>query len=272
MATQNSTPAGKAPCSPPFQLRVTFEGCFVFALSVAADGDTIDGITVYAPDCGHIYSGGIQGQWNNPFLKPTGPDDSSLLFMLEPRHYCLELGTQMTGAMSLNTLMGEIGDLNIWADGQRPIGQGQGWNMQVKLPVPDGGWSTDSMSVGEAFAGDAAENFTNIGMSQTLIYNDVSSFRLRGSPLPLCYTVQTDSSTGELYVPFTISTEPPCIPSIEHQRMAVQVMAEMVGLDLTLQNPLVSGGMNHGSTSGNHILPMATRTGACMGGIIGVAG
>jgi hypothetical protein len=263
MATQNPTQAGKAPCSPPFQLRVTFEGCFIFALSVAADGDTIDGITVYAPDCGHIYSGGIQGQWNNPFLKPTGPDDSSLLFMLEPRHYCLELGTQMTGAMSLNTLKGEIGDLNIWADGQRPIGQGQGWNMQVKLPVPDGGWTTDSMLVGDAFAGDAAKDFTSIGMSQTLVYNDVSSFLLRGSPLPLCYKILND---GTNYVPFTISTEPPCIPSIEHQRMAVKVMAQMAGLDLNLQNPLTP-------MTPPKVSPILNiRAGSCMGGIIGTAG
>jgi hypothetical protein len=270
MVTQNSTPAGQVPCPQierPFQLRVTFEGCFVFALSVAGD-DAIDGITVYAPDCGHIYSGGIPDQWNNPFLKRTSCTDSSLLFMLQPRHYCLELTPPSSGSMSLNALKASIGSQNIWADGHRPIGQGQGWNMQVKLPIPDGVecWTTDSMSVGDSFSGDAAQTFTQIGMSQTLIYNNVSDFVLRGSPLPLKpYHLVNDHDGSRPYVPLTISTEPPCIPSIEHQRMAVQAMARMVGLDLSLQNPLVP------MTPPEFSPVLNTRTGSCMGGIVGVA-
>lgn len=264
MDTQNFTPSdpqsGKL-CDE-FTLDVVIQGCFVYALKIDSDADAVVGIDVYAPACGHIYSGGIPGQWNNPYFPDTvPPSPDPLLFMLQPRTYCLELLPKVSRNLSASGLKGRIGNSNLWPSQQRPLGQG--WDLAVSLPVPDGieSWNTDYMDVSDCFGGDESENFTNMGMVQTLTYKHVSGFKLRGSPLP----VETPIPDSNGNVTFVINAEPPCVPSIEHQSMATTVMAQMVGMDLYLKSPLM-GSMGN-TTEPKGILKNG-RAGGCMGGTI----
>lgn len=261
MDIQNFDPSNPQPnltCND-FTLNVQIQGCFVFALRIDSAADAVVGIDVYAPACGHIYSSGIPGQWNNPYFQdmiPPTPDP--LLFMLQPRSYCLDLLPQRPRTLSASGLQNRIGKANLWPAPQRPLGQG--WDLAVSLPIPDGveSWNTDYMGVSGCFGGVESTKFTNMGMMQTLTYKHVTEFKLRGSPLPVVPPIPDAKGN----VTFMINAEPPCVPSIQHQSMAAEVMAQMVGMDLYLKTPLMG---TTGSTSEDSGILRNGRGGACMG-------
>lgn len=276
MSTKNPTPSNFPSVqpaddiiSPPCELMVEFKGCFLFALIVATDPSTnvanVIGIDVFAPTSGHIYSGGFQGIWNNPYApEPPAPDYK--LLMLEPQRYCLELernGSPLTGqTIPLEELRASLGSKNLWPDQARPLGLG--WDFAVSLPVPDNvlHWTTTCMDVTGCFGGRNA-TFPYMGMKQKFKYKDISKFNLRGSPFPLG-DVQPTPTDGKLT--FIIDGETHCFPSLQHQRQAVNAIAQVMGLDLYLVQPITSNGGVHIGDSDDSNPILDSIGGGCMGG------
>ncbi len=262
MATQNPTSSSPQPTENfGYELEVVFKGVFLFALTVNSSS-YVTGIDVFAPTCGHIYKGGFKDMWNNPYAPDPGPPYKRLL-MLEPQRYCLELeekGIPYSGQLPLTELYSEIGNQNLWPEQWRPVGQG--WDFAVSIPVPNHvkHWTTMCMNVDGNFAGRNA-TFQYMGMHQKFKYKHVTKFNLRGSPFPL-NDIQPAPPDGKLT--FIIDGEPDCFPSIQHQRQAVNSIAQVMGLDLYLLEPITGGkGSCHSGDSG-HI--MDADTGTCMGG------
>jgi hypothetical protein len=100
-----------------------------------------------------------------------------------------------------------------------------------------------------------------MGLTQNLIYNNVESFILHGSPLPVTVPKPVDG-----VVTLIISAEPLSIPTIEHQRKEVQALAQMMGLDLYLQDYLPTRPPAFEVDASGTVCN--SKTGSCMGGAI----
>jgi hypothetical protein len=261
MLTREGTASAQQICAPTengsYQVGVMFMGTFVFVLRTdPADPDSITHVDVYAPDCGHTYSAGLKGLWNDPFRDPTnkisrasdGKAETPLL-MLEPRRHCLELYGRTPRTMSLKSLKDKIAGNNLWPKTKRAVALG--WDLLISVPVPDD-WCTESTDATGCFSGADSGLFTQMGMVQTLTYCGVYSFKLLGSPLPI--------SQPNTACTLIINAEPACIPSMEHQRRAGGALAGVMGLDLRLEKPL---GIAQGQESAEN-----AQSGSCMGSAI----
>ncbi len=130
-----------------YQLILKFQGTFVFVLKTTVETDCISTIDVYTPACGHMYSAGLKGFWNDPYrAKPTKIPAETSLLMIEPRRHCLELYPRTSRVLSLKDLRAKIGGGNLWPQTKRAVAIG--WDLVISVPVPDY-WDTCSLDVNE---------------------------------------------------------------------------------------------------------------------------
>jgi hypothetical protein len=246
------TDAGATPASPaatPFDLRIHFQGAFVFSVKTESGsshpGATLASVEVYAPVCGHTNAATI---------------NSSGTYMLESYWHCIEPAydpASTPSPITLGQVKANIGASSPWTSGNRPIAGS--WDIAFRLPVPPEDWQCAQLVAGAAacFSGmDAGLIPSSVALEQVLTYKQVSSAKLHGA----CFNPNFMPVNG--VVDLVLTSEIPYIPTKQHQRRATDALAQLVGLDLSLESSLAPA-----TPSSNAVHPMS-RAGGCLMGIV----
>jgi hypothetical protein len=235
----------------PFDLRIHFEGAFVFSLQTAnnASSDTtpLTGVQVYAPTCEHLHAATV---------------NKGSMYMLENYWHCIdpvyEAGTTAT-PITLGDVKKKLSSNTPMVPGNRPVGSG--WTLAVNLPIPPNDWesdlevsTTDPDSKQPCFSGMSANIIpASVATEQIVIYKQITSVAFHGA----CFAPNFTPVNG--VVDLVISSEmPDVIPTIPHQSRAISAMASLLGIDLVFQHPLPKGDGTAGTFQ-----PRTVHTGGC---------
>lgn len=223
MTTETGPVSSASPAATPFDLRIHFEGAFVF--SVKTEGNSSDpgakltGVEVFTPDCEHSNAAQINGGGT---------------YMLEGYWHCIDPAYPVARTpITLGQMQKNIGTNTPWTPGNRPIASS--WGIAFSLPVPPDDWQCDLLAStsGAGFSNCFSGNDANIipavvALEHILIYKQISSVNFHGP----CFATDFTPVNGvtDLY----ITSEVPYIPTRQHERRAADAMAGLLGLDLVL--------------------------------------
>jgi hypothetical protein len=222
------------------QLDVVFEGTWIFLLKADASQNII-GVDVYSPSCGHPHAALFLPQLG-PFTPQTFPPFSSF-YMIDSHGLTLAIERPAGGMPSSGI------DRTINHSIAKPRPLGGNWDVVLsinagpdlwvssgtQLPVatdPSSGKTVPCFSGADAPAG-------KISTIQTLSFKGVTSVNLCGAPSAVQSQIPSPyAGNGSLL----FEGEVPYIPSLQHERAAINAMAALAGLDLLLEHPLPSSG------------------------------
>jgi hypothetical protein len=230
------------------QLDILFSGPLLFVPAV--DRGAITGIEVFAPVNGHpIGAVFVPGVWfsdaelSDPECERWPPPSSFTL--LDPHSYAIEL-TQRAGKKVRPFPAADIPESNhkvrpgrrISSDWEIVIavhGQLSGWSSHRVLPVTDG-----------FFYGADIPSTTATSSLQKLSYARVTAADLCGASQQAREYLRANISQGGSLI---VIGEIPYQPSLLHERMAIDSLAKLAGLDLhlaeTTPQPYRTRLMNH---------------------------
>ena len=204
--------------------------------SVDADGHIL-GVDVYSPSCGHpqgvTYYGGL-----NPNPWPA----AQAFYMLDSHSHTLSI-QRPSNAQAGMPISGIDTGANHCLKNRRRLGGN--WDLLISLPLGPDAWvssgtlpptTTDSSgTIIRCLSGTDAPT-GNVSSTQTLSYRGVTAADLCGAPanvralLPMPWSGQ-----GTLI----FQNEIAYVPTLQHERAAIQSMATLAGLDLALDFPLL---------------------------------
>jgi hypothetical protein len=217
------------------QLNVVFDGTWIIVPGVDSNGN-ITGVDIYSPSCGHP-------QGVNFTTGPT-PDpwpQQAAFYQLDNHGHTLRI-QRSNGSKAGMPVTGISTKLNHCVEISRPIGGN--WDLMVSIPIgPDTWTSSDTVdphttdSFGNkvpCFVGDDAPK-AKVSSLQTLTFEGVKSVALHGAPATVQALLPSPwSGDGTLI----FEDEIPYIPTQQHERAAIAAMANLAGLDLTMNYPL----------------------------------
>jgi hypothetical protein len=220
-AQTSTTPAPASPAATPFDLRIHFDGAFLFSVQTeknsSASSAKLAGVEVFTPDCEHT----------NAVTINTGST-----YMLESYWHCIDpvygAGKQ-SSPLTLGQLHTKIAANTPWAANDRPMGAA--WDIAYKLPPPDD-WQCGTLASaispqGPCFSGNDAKIIpADVALEHILIYKQITSLLFHG----VCFAADFTPVSGVTDV--YIVSEVPYIPTRQHERRAADAMAGLVGLDL----------------------------------------
>jgi hypothetical protein len=217
------------------QLNVVFDGTWVLAPMTDKSGRIV-AVDVYAPACGHP-----QGATYQACLEPDPWPVSAAFYQLDPHGLTLriERGNKIRAGMFLRGISGE---LNHIIPVPRPLRAN--WDLLVSIAIgPDAWISTGTITpvIIDAdgrpvpcFAGKDAPT-GKISSTQTLSFRGVTLAQLLGAPAALQDQLPMHwRQSGSLI----FEDEIPYIPTLGHERAATLAIANLAGLDLSLNHPL----------------------------------
>ncbi|MGB6192250.1 MAG: hypothetical protein WBF42_07275 [Terracidiphilus sp.] len=217
------------------QLDVVFDGTWVILPEVNA-ARRITGVKIYSPSCGHP-----QGVTFVATLAPNPWPNQDAFYQLDNHGYTLPIqrSNSKRAGMHVSWIDPVINHIVT-----APRLMGENWDLQVSIPIgPDAWVSSDTVtpkttdSYGNTvpcFAGDDAPK-AKVSSLQTLSFEGLKSVALFGAPARVQALLPSPwNGKGSLI----FEDEIPYIPSITHERAAIDAMADLAGLDLVLNYPL----------------------------------
>ncbi|HUN85094.1 MAG TPA: hypothetical protein VMU48_11985 [Terracidiphilus sp.] len=217
------------------RLDVVFDGTWVFVPSIDAAG-MILGIEVYSPSCGHPHGGTFNFNINpNPW--PTPPQ----FYMLDNHGHILFIQRAVGSRAGMN--ISAIDKTINQCVAARPMGSN--WDLMISIPAGPDSWASGDSVVPQATnpAGQTVPCFSGtdvptgqVSSLQTLTFNGVTAVELCGAPGKFQATIPSPFKGGSLI----FEGEIPYIPTLLHERSAVSALANLAGLDLSLDYPLPS--------------------------------
>jgi hypothetical protein len=224
-----------SPAAPASQLDVIVDGTWVIVPSVDASGN-ITGVEVYSPSCGHPHGAIFVNALNpNPWPAPAS------FYMLDDHSHTLNIQRGSSGptAMPVSGIDTTVNHCLVKA---RPIGGN--WDLMLSITSgPDAWVSSDTVlpQVTDSY-GNTVPCFSGkdvptakVSSMQTLSYKGVTGVSLCGAPAAVQALFPAPwSGSGSLI----IEGEVPYIPTLQHERAAIFAMANLAGLDLSLDHPL----------------------------------
>jgi hypothetical protein len=235
MGTPSSPAASAAPAN---QLDIVFDGTWVFAPQVDPTGK-ITAVNIYSPACGHPHGAYFTTSINpNPWPQPSAfyqLDDHSHVVLIEAN----------PGSPGMN-ISGIDQTINHCVKNGRPIGGN--WDLMVTINGgPDAWVSTDTVTpqttdtsgrTVPCFQGDDSPT-GKVSSLQTLTFHNIKSLQLCGAPAKVQGLLPNNPWTG-ISGTLIFEGEVPYIPTLQHEREGINAMANLAGLDLTLNYPLPS--------------------------------
>ena len=219
----NSTAAPVPPTVIPFDLRIHFDGAFIFAVQTEGNssdpGAKLTGVEVFTPDCEHTNSITI---------------NSGSTYMLESYWHCVDPAYgagHISSPITLGQLQTNVGANTPWAPSNRPMGPS--WDIAYKLPVPPDDWQFGNLASaispdGPCFSGNDARLIPDeVALEHILTWKQVTSVQFHG----VCFEADFTPVNGATDIYLT--SEVPYIPTKQHERRAADAMAGLLGLDLT---------------------------------------
>ena len=223
------------------QFDVVFEGTWIFVPSVDASGNII-GVDVYSPSCGHPHAALFVPQLG-PFTPQNFPPLSSF-YMLDDHGLTLAIN-RPSGPAGMSA-KGIVQSANHCIPKSRPMGDS--WDVLISINAGPDGWvstgtqdpvTTDSSGKTVPCFSGADAPVAKISTIQTLSFKGVTAAALCGAPQVVQKLIPSPyAGNGSLL----FEGEVPYIPSLYHERSAVNAMASLGGLDLLLEYPLPSSG------------------------------
>lgn len=238
------------------QLDVVFDGTWVIVPALDAARRLI-GVKIYSPSCGHP-----QGVTFVSGLAPNPWPNQDAFYQLDNHGYTLRIQRSDNKQAGMH-VSGIDPVINHIVTTPRVIGEN--WDLQVSIPIgPDAWVSSDTVnpkttdSYGNTvpcFAGDDAPT-GKVSSLQTLSFVGVDAAALFGAPARVQALLPSPwSGKGTLI----FEDEIPYIPSLTHERAAIDAMAGLAGLDLVLNYPLPA---RHIPSKGP-LQPMVHTTSTC---------
>jgi hypothetical protein len=234
MAPATSTPATAS------QLDVVFEGTWIFLLKADASQNII-GVDIYSPSCGHPHAALYL-----PQLGPFGPQNFpplSSFYMIDSHGLNLAID-RPTGGMPSSGI-----DRTVNHSIAKPRPLGGNWDVVISINAGPDSWVSSGTQLPVATdpsSGKTIPCFSGvdapagkISTIQTLSFIGVTAVTLCGAPSAVQSQIPTPyTGNGSLL----FEGEVPYIPSLQHERAAINAMATLGGLDLLLEHPLPSSG------------------------------
>jgi hypothetical protein len=257
MAATTSAPAAAS------QLDVVFDGTWIFVLKADAS-QNITGVEIYSPSCGHPHAALFLPQLG-PFTPLNFPPLSSF-YMIDSHGLNLAID-RPTGGMPSSGI-----DRTVNHSIAKPRPLGGNWDVVVSINIGPDAWVSSGTQLPVATdpsSGKTVPCFSGvdapagkISTIQTLSFIGVTSVTLCGAPTAVQSQIPSPyTGSGSLL----FEGEVPYIPSLQHERAATSAMANLAGLDLSLNLPLPSSG----SSSPNPIMkPRSASTASCGHGIL----
>jgi hypothetical protein len=231
MATASSSAAAVS------QLDVVFDGTWVLDPILDAAGQIV-GVDVYSPSCGHPHGATYVNQ-----LNPNPWPDSSAFYMLDDHGHILEIQRGSGPHPSMNASSVNM-TVNHCIPKGRPIGSN--WDLMISIKAgPDAWASADTVtpqttnSMGQTVACFSGKDIPTgkVSSLQTLSFKGVTKASLCGAPAKVQALLPSPwNGNGSLI----FEGEVPYFPTLQHERSAVAAMANLAGLDLSLDYPLPS--------------------------------
>jgi hypothetical protein len=250
--TDTSTAAAASPAVTLFDLRIHFQGAYVFSFqtdnSSSHPGAKLTGVEVFTPACEHTNAATIN----------TGST-----YMLESYWHCIDpvYGDPHTAnPITLGQLQKNIAANTPWAVNSRPMGAA--WDIAYKLPVAPDDWQCATLAsatgpAGSCFSGNDAKLIPAVvALEHILTYKQISSVKFHGA----CFATDFTPVNGvtNLY----LTSEVPYIPTRQHERRAADAIAALLGLDLVLDYSIGA------ATQAAGIFQPKFHTGNCMMSIV----
>ncbi len=231
-----------SPAAPVSQLDIVFDGTWVILPRV--DGaNRINGLDVYSPACGHP-----QGVLFISGLNPNPWPNSTAFYMLDSHGHTLSIQRSGGRQAGMNVRGIDTSNNHCLAKA-RPIGNN--WDLLVSISAgPDLWTSTGTLTptttdlfgnTVHCFSGKDAPT-GNISSTQTLSFQAVEAVDLCGAPANVQALLPAPwNGQGSLI----FEDEIPYIPTLQHERAAILSLADLAGVDLSLDFPLAkkSAGM-----------------------------
>jgi hypothetical protein len=220
--------------TPSLRLDVAFDGTWVVVPSADAAG-TIVGVDVYSPSCGHPHGANFNFNINpNPWPAPPA------FYMLDNHGHILFIQRAAGSRAGMN--ISAIDKTVNQCVAARPMGSN--WDLMISIPAgPDSWASSDTVTPQANVGGQTVPCFSGtdvpsgkVSSLQTLTFMGVTSVELCGAPAKFQTTIPNPWKGGTLI----FEGEIPYIPTLLHERSAVSALANLAGLDLTLDYPLPS--------------------------------
>lgn len=216
------------------QLDIVFDGTWVIVPQIA--NGKIIGVDVYSPTCGHP-----QGVTFAAGLSPNPWPNQDAFYQLDNHSHSLRI-KRSNGSTAGMPVTGIDPKVNHIVNIARPIGSN--WDLMVSINIgPDEWTSSDTVDPNTTdahgnpvpcFVGDDAPT-AQVSSLQTLSFQGVTSAVLLGAPSKVQALLPSPwSGEGSLI----FEDEIPYIPSIQHERAAIVAVANLAGLDLTMNYPL----------------------------------
>jgi hypothetical protein len=259
MGTPSSSAASAASAT---QLDIVFDGTWVYSPQVDSTGKII-AVNVYSPSCGHPHGAYFTNSINpNPWPQPAAfyqLDDHSHVILIEAN----------PGSPGMN-ISGIDQTINHCVKNGRPIGSN--WDLMVSINIGPDAWASSDTVVPETtdssgrtvpcFQGDDAPT-GKVSSLQTLTFHNVKSVQLAGAPAKVQQLLPNPwNGSGTLI----FEGEVPYIPTLQHERAGINAMANLAGLDLTLNYPLPSS--LSAAPAAGPVRPMLKTSGNCGHGLI----
>lgn len=221
------------PASPASQLDVVFDGTWVIVPSTDAAG-TILGVEVYSPSCGHPHGATFNYNINpNPWPAPAQ------FYMLDNHGHILFIQRAAGARTGMN--ISAINKTVNQCVAARPMGSN--WDLMISIPAGPDSWASGDTVVPQATnpAGQTVPCFSGtdvpggqVSSLQTLTFMGVTGVELCGAPAKFQTMIPNPWKGGTLI----FEGEIPYIPTLLHERSAVSALANLAGLDLSLDYPL----------------------------------
>ncbi len=245
------------------QLDVVFDGTWVIVPQIDATKRII-GVNIYSPSCGHP-----QGVTFVSDLAPNPWPNQDAFYQLDNHGYILRIQRANKKQAGMN-VRGISTVINHIVTPARPIGEN--WDLQVSISIgPDSWVSSDTVipkttdqfgNTVPCFAGDDAPT-GKVSSLQTLSFVGVDAVALLGAPARVQSLLPSPwNGKGTLI----FEDEIPYIPSVQHERAAIDAMADLAGLDLVLNFPLPA---RHVPSKGP-MQPMMHTTSTCGHSLIAI--
>ena len=225
-----------SPAAPATQLDIVFDGTWVFAPQVDQNGKII-AVNVYSPSCGHPHGAYFTNSINpNPWPQPGAfyqLDDHSHVILIE--------ANPGSAGMNISAIDQTI---NHCVKNGRPIGGN--WDLMISINAGPDAWASSDTVVPQTtdssgrtvpcFQGDDAPT-AKVSSLQTLTFHNIKTVQLAGAPAKVQQLLPNPwNGSGTLI----FEGEVPYIPTLQHERAGINAMANLAGLDLTLNYPLPS--------------------------------
>jgi hypothetical protein len=240
------------------QLDVVFDGTWVIAPSVDQNNKIV-GVNVYSPACGHPHGAYFTNQ-----LNPNPWPAQNVFYMLDNHSHLLAIH-RASGSQAGMDISGIDQTINLCVTTGRPIGGN--WDLMISITAGPDAWvsadtvvpqSTDSSgNTVQCFSGKDAPT-GKVSSLQTLSFKNVATVQFCGAPSAVQGLFPAPwSGNGTLI----FEGEVPYLPTMQHERSAINATANLAGLDLTLNYPLPSSLSAQSSPSA--LRPMNKTSGSC---------